>query len=336
VLPRALTSSFRFILPQRWPLFWRAALTNAALLAVAVAALAISPATVSSPLALDEAAILALGTVVVTALSVLALKTMLAPVDAVAREMASVDPLTPGARVQEQRQYPEIAAITAGFNQMADRLEAERRESVLRSLRAQEAERTRVTRELHDEVGQTLTVLLLQLVHAARAAGPEAQERLGAAQETAREALEEVRRIGHRLRPESLDDLGLPSALITLADRIAGAAGMDVEAVIDPALPELDQEQTLAIFRIAQESLTNVVRHAGASRARLRLARSADCLSLSVRDDGHGPASDAVSHGGLGGMRERALAIGGDLTLERPPDGGFEVRLDVPCAGALA
>lgn len=336
VLPRALTS-LKFQLPQGWPLFWRVALTNGVILSAAVAVLALSPATVSSPLALDEGLILLGGGIAVTAVSLLALRRALLPLAAVASHMASLDPLSPGARVREDKQYREIAAITSGFNQMVDRLEAERRESASRALRAQEGERTRVTGELHDVVGQTLTVLMLQLMYAARVAGPEAQERLSRAQDTARDALEEVRRIGQELRPESLDDLGLPSALVTLADKVSGAAGVAIEATVDADIPELDSEQSLAIFRVAQESLTNVVRHANASTARVRLGRSGDGVSLSVRDDGRGAPPGSSPNGGLRSMRERALAVGGQLVLERPASGGFEVRLDVPCvAGAPA
>lgn len=336
MLPRALTS-LKFELPKGWPLFWRVALTNGAILCVAAVALALSPATVSSPLARDEALILFGGTIAVTAVSVLALRRAFAPLAAVAREMATVDPLTPGVRVHEGRQYREIQAITAGFNQMAYRLEAERRESASRALQAQEGERTRVTGELHDGVGQTLTVLMLQLMYAARVAGPEAQERLNRAQDTARDALEEVRRIGQQLRPESLDDLGLPSALVTLADRVSGAAGVRIEATVDQDIPKLDQEQSLAIFRVAQESLTNVVRHAHAGTALVRLTRSGDGVSLSVRDDGRGAIADSSPNGGVRSMRERAVAVGGRLALGQAPGGGFEVRLDVPCTiGAAA
>jgi two-component system sensor histidine kinase UhpB len=322
--------------PAGVPLFWRVALSSGAVFSAAVLALALSPATVSVPVAPDEAITLAVGTVAVIGINLFALRRSFAPLAAVARQMASVDPLAPGARVHQGREYREISAITSGFNQMVDRLEVERRESALRAHRIIEAERGRVTRELHDEVGQTLTVLLLQLVHVARVAGPEAQERLEQTQQTARAALLEVRRIGHHLRPESLDDLGLRGALMTLADRVSAAAAIKVDAVIDEGLPELDQEAALAVFRIAQESLTNVMRHSGAATARVRLERAGPDVLLSVRDDGRVTAPPIAANTGIRSMRERALAIGGRLTLEYPRAGGVEVRLLVPRVGALA
>jgi two-component system sensor histidine kinase UhpB len=338
--------------PRSSSLFWRVAITNGVIFSAGVLLFALSPATVSSPVAADEAAVLAAGTIATVAANLFALRRALAPLAGVAEQMASVDPLSPATRVGEGDQYREIAAITASFNEMVDRLAAERRDSSLRTLRAEEAERTRLTRELHDEVGQTLTVLLLQLMHAAKRAGDDAQPSLELAQETARDALEEVRRIGQRLRPESLDDLGLPTALVTLADRVSGAAGLDVRAEVAADLPELDQEAALAVFRIAQESLTNVVRHAGAGSASVRLERAGDGVALSVRDDGRGAAGIAGAagatgvtgptaaptgvSGGIRGMRERALAVGGRLTLDRPAGGGFEVRLELPPAAVAA
>jgi two-component system sensor histidine kinase UhpB len=208
---------------------------------------------------------------------------------------------------------------------MLDRLRTERRESSQRALRAEEAERRRIAQELHDDVGQSLTVLLLELARARRDGGDSA---LADAQGTARALLEDVRHICHELRPESLDDLGLPNALRTLAQRVSEAAGMPVEVEVDDDLSGLSPEAELVVLRIAQESLTNVVRHARASSASVSLGRSRDGVCLRVSDDGRG-LSVANAGSGIRGMRERAMSIGGQLALLPSREQGLEVRLEL-------
>ena len=142
---------------------------------------------------------------------------------------------------------------------MVERLESERRDSALRALAAQESERRRIALELHDEVGQALT-------------GGDAAARPGdveAAKEGLRAALEEVREIARRLRPEALDDLGLRNALRALVASVARDARIDVIPEIEADLPPLSPEQELVVYRVAQEALTNAVRHADAGALRL-------------------------------------------------------------------
>jgi two-component system, NarL family, sensor histidine kinase UhpB len=191
-------------------------------------------------------------------------------------------------------------------------------------LDAQESERLRVSRELHDEVGQTLTAVLLQLGRIAKHAPPELAAELEDAQERARETLEEVRRISRELRPEALDDLGLASALVALSERF----GLDVTRRLDRDLPELNEETELVIYRVAQEALTNVARHSGSEHVELELSSDNGSLTLRVLDDGCG--IDAEDGGGLRGMRERAVLVGADFSVGRRRGGGTEVRLEVP------
>jgi two-component system sensor histidine kinase UhpB len=207
---------------------------------------------------------------------------------------------------------------------MLERLESERRESTRRVLDAQESERLRVSRELHDEVGQTLTAVLLQLGRIAKRAGPELAPELEEAQERARDTLEEVRRISRELRPEALDDLGLASALVALTERF----GLEVTRRLERELPPLDEEAELVIYRVAQEALTNVARHSGSASVELELASSNGTVTLRVLDEGRG--IDAEDGGGLRGMRERAVLVGAKLRVGRRAAGGTEVRLDVP------
>jgi two-component system, NarL family, sensor histidine kinase UhpB len=218
------------------------------------------------------------------------------------------------------------------FNQMLDRLETERRESSRRVLAAQEAERRRIASGLHDEVGQVLTGILLQL-DALTAAGDDTRRvKVEEAKQSIRQALEEVRRIAQELRPELLEHLGLVSALTELSRTFTQASGVEVERRFAPDLPGLSDEAELAIYRVAQESLTNVARHADASRVELALEPGASSVVLRVVDDGGGmkAASAQDGRGGLRGMRERAVLVGGALAVKDGHSGGVEVRLEVP------
>jgi two-component system sensor histidine kinase UhpB len=248
------------------------------------------------------------------------LRHVLAPLDRLVARMRTVDLLRPGQRLAEPG-GPELAEVVATFNQMLDRLESERRDSGLRALRAQEAERRRIASGLHDEVGQVLTGVLLRLDD-------------DETKEAVRQALNEVRRIARELRPEMLEQLGLVSALTELSRRFADQAGVRVERRFADALPPLSDEAELAVYRVAQESLTNVARHAQATHVELALEPGAGSVVLRVTDDGVG-LPDAVvpnGHGGLRGMRERALLVGGALAIKSGRDGGVEVRLEVPSA----
>jgi len=152
-------------------------------------------------------------------------------------------------------------------------------------------------------------------------------------QEAARAGVEDVREIVRGLRPQALDEFGLRSALVSLAAQVTDRSGTRVRPVLADDLPRLEPEQDLAVYRVAQEGLTNVARHAGASSAELRLARAADGgVELRVRDDGRGIAPDeaATGNSGLAGMRERALLIGARLEIAGRPGEGTEVRLLIP------
>jgi two-component system sensor histidine kinase UhpB len=217
----------------------------------------------------------------------------------------------------------EVGRVLAAFNRMLDRLERERRQSGRRVLAAQEAERTRIARDLHDEVGQLLTGALLQLNSIAESA-PAHRVELDEAREAVRRALDEVRRISSELRPEMLEHLGLVSALTELSRRFADSSGLRVERRFADDLPPLSDEAELAVYRVAQESLTNVARHAQASNVLVSLGRGQGSVVLTVSDDGRGmtQAVAANGHGGLRGMRERALLVGGALAIKPSRTGG--------------
>jgi two-component system sensor histidine kinase UhpB len=314
---------------RSWPLFWRVFAVNAGLLTAIAVLLLVTPVTISFPIALTEAIVVAVGLLATIAVNAVLLRRAFAPLARLAARMELVDLLRPGQRLPAGR-ADEVGVVVAAFNRMLDRLEHERRESGRRVLAAQEAERVGIARDLHDEVGQVLTGVLLQLNSIAESA-PEHGEELDQARDAVRRALDEVRRISRELRPEMLEHLGLVSALTELSTSFARVTGVEVERRFAPSLPSLPPETELAVYRIAQESLTNVARHAGATRVVVALEPGRDSVVLRVADDGRGFGDEAPSeHGGLRGMRERALLVGGALAVRAGGSRGVEVRLEVP------
>jgi two-component system, NarL family, sensor histidine kinase UhpB len=305
-------------------------LTNAVVTAVAAVVLLFTPATVSDPAHLREVAIVVGGLSAILVINLLLLRRAFGPLERLTSLMRSVELVNPGRRVPVYGQEPEIVDLTRAFNEMLDRLESERQDSVRRSLEAQESERQRIARELHDEVGQSLTAVLLQLDRVARMAPDSVREEMGEAREVTRSSLEEVRAIAQRLRPEALDDLGLPSALAALTERVAEQTGARIENSFARPLPEANPESELVCYRIAQEALTNALRHADASLITLALAGSDAGLTLTVSDDGTG-LNGSQPGAGIQGMRERALMIGAELEMDTD-DRGTRVRLRVPAA----
>ena len=320
---------------HRTTLFRRLFLTYAVVVGLAVAVLVLAPITVSVPTALTELAVI-LGGFLATLLIFRAfLQRALAPLQTLTQVMHEVDPLAPGQRIDVDAGDAEVVALAEAFNEMLDRLEGERRDSGRRALAAQEAERRRIARELHDEIGQLLTGLILRGETLARRAPEELRADVVGLREGAREAAEEVRLIARRLRPEALDELGLQSALLALCTTVAEPAGLEVERRFERDLP-LTSEEELVIYRVAQESLTNVVRHAGARHVTLTLGSSPDGgVVLVVRDDGVGISAHAASDSnGIRGMRERALLVEAQLTVRAVEPHGTEVSLQLPAREA--
>ena len=320
------------------PLYWRVFAVNAGLLTAIAVLLIVTPVTISFPIAVVEAVGVLAGLVVTIGVNAVLLRHAFAPLARLAQRMETVDLLRPGQRLQVFRD-DEIGSVVATFNRMLDRLESERQESGRRVLAAQEAERTGIARDLHDEVGQVLTGVLLQLNSIAEAA-PEHEEGLAEARQSVRRALEEVRRISRDLRPEMLEHLGLVSALTELTTSFARATGLEIERRFASSLPKLPPEVELSIYRIAQESLTNIARHAHARRVVIAVEPGNHSVVLRVADDGRGFAATPVEQGGLRSMRERAVLVDGALAIKPAPEGGVEVRLEVPIrpragAGAL-
>ena len=315
---------------QAIPLLWRVSLTNAVVLMIATVALALAPGvTVSIPITFSELIVLICGMVAMMVLSVVLVRPAFGPLHTVAEAMRGWDPLQPGPRVPVVG-GPDVATLARTFNEMLDRLEAERRESARQALRVQEGERTRVARELHDEVGQTLTAMMLQIESLAAKIPEDLRDELDELRETARLGATDVRRIAVRLRPEALEDLGLQSALSALATSFGEHAGLRIDRRLQ-RVDSLSEEQELVVYRVAQEALTNVARHARASTVELSLDQDQGEVTLRVCDNGRGLPADALaSTTGIRGMRERALLIGAQLSIVSPAAGGTELVLRVP------
>lgn len=207
-------------------------------------------------------------------------------------------------------------------------------------IRVQEQERRTLARELHDELGQTCTALRVEAALVARLPGVPgpavaAAARIGAGAEALQHG---VRQMLHRLRPADLDALGLPGALEALAASWQATSGVDCRVTVGEGLAALGDAADVAVFRVAQEALTNVMRHARAHRVDVVLEAGADgAVTLSVRDDGIGMDPQAPRAGlGLLGAQERAAALGGSLTLDSAPGRGLALVLRLPPGVARA
>jgi signal transduction histidine kinase len=230
------------------------------------------------------------------------------------------------------------SVITADID-VTDRMREQER---LRALTARvqevrEEEKGRIARDLHDELGQLLTALQLELRGAEAAAeelGPQAGslvDRLVAASTLGDATVQEVQRIAHDLRSEALDSVGLDAALRQELRSFRRRTGLEVVESLLP-VEGLDRRAATALFRIAQEALTNVARHAGARRVEVGLSASGDRVILTIADDGHGFAEGEPGPGRLGllGMRERATELGGYVTVGPAPSGGTRVLATLP------
>jgi signal transduction histidine kinase len=204
-------------------------------------------------------------------------------------------------------------------------------DALRRVVEAQELERRRLARELHDQTGQELTSVLLGLKAVEEAASDEERaEALAAVREQVVETLHDVRRLAVELRPKALDDFGLVAALEHLRDTFSEQTGMrvDLEANVGDRLPS---DVETALYRIVQESLTNIVKHAQARTVSIILARGGHAVTAVIEDDGRGFTPDDDSEGlGLLGMGERLALLGGKLKLETSPGSGTTIVAEVP------
>src|SRR3954449_10507080 len=297
--------------------------------ATAIVAALLAPAGVAA--APSRAVLIVLAVAAAVLLNSLLLRRRLSPLDRLLATMDRVDLTSPGQRACAPENAPrEIEHLTADFNRMLERLEEERREAGRAVLRAQEAERARTAQDLHDEVNQALTAILLRLQAAALDVPHGLRSELKEIQTLAQQAMEELLTLARQLRPTALDDHGLVPALASQVSDFGERTGIRASFHRHGDLPSLSDEEQLVLYRVTQESLSNVVQHSRASSVRVELS-SIGRTVLRVRDDGCGfavPANGTPRTSlGVSGMRERALLVGGRLNVFSAPGEGTTIEL---------
>ncbi len=315
---------------RRGTLLTQVLLANLLLIAAAVIAASIASNPDSS--LRDSASIgLVLGFAVAatTALNIFLLARRFEPLERLAAEMESADLSKPPEPPVVTSGSKEVLSLEHSFHSMLERLEAERRGAANAALSAQERERERIARDLHDEVNQALTALLLRLEAVRRQTeDPETEAELAEIGSLISRAMRELLDIARGLRPTTLDDLGLKAALATLVEEVEREGGISAGFEAEGSFDELPDDVQLVTYRVAQEAMTNVIQHADAEHLRVRLIGTGEALELRVSDDGVGyDGSRASEQLGIAGMRERALLCGGRLTVESEPGAGTRVTL---------
>jgi two-component system, NarL family, sensor histidine kinase UhpB len=259
------------------------------------------------------------------------LRRRLEPMGRLVEAMSGADLASPGIRADIGRgAASEVHRLTADFNRMMGRLEHERRESGRAVLRAQEQERSRIAQDLHDEVNQALTGILLRLEATMSDAPLHLVPELEETKQLATQAMDELLHLARELRPTALDDHGLVPALATQIATFGERTGIRARFQRPTGeIPRLSDEEQLVIYRVTQESLSNIAQHACASRVDIELNFVGRTV-LRVRDDGRGfmtVNSNGRNRLGVSGMRERALLVGGSLAIFSTPGEGTTIEL---------
>jgi two-component system, NarL family, sensor histidine kinase UhpB len=322
----------------RFPLFYKILVANAGIMAVVMgAAVVVTQADLNTD-GTRLLALFALGLLASIGTNAVILKLALLPLKRLQQTAEQVQAGNSSARAaSSQLADQDLVRLTTTFNSMLESAETYRRrlrETAQRALAAQEEERKRIARELHDGIAQTLAAFRVR-VRVARAledqeARDQLLERLGT---DLGEATEEVRRIAQGLRPPALDMLGLAPAIESCVRAIGDAAGLALHAEVEAVEGLLSPEAELVLYRIVQESLSNVARHSSAGSVLVRLGYANGFVTATVEDDGRGfDVASEMSSGGLGlfGMQERAGYVGGAVEIESEPGRGTRVRAVIP------
>ncbi|MBA2349340.1 MAG: sensor histidine kinase [Solirubrobacterales bacterium] len=312
------------------PLHHQILAVNAALVITAVLAAIVAARLDFSEVAESRQFMVLIAAILATVLvNGVVLRRRFAPLGELIETMERVDLTNPGVRtVPLSADSADVIRLREAFNRMLARLEEERVSGASAVLRAQEAERGRLARDLHDEANQALTGVLLRLQASTHRAPPELAAELRETQEACNQAMQELLRLARELRPTALDDHGLEAALRTQVERFGHEAGvtatLDLAAGLDDAM---DTDGQLVTYRVVQESLSNVVQHAQASSVHVEVRRRDGRAVVRIIDDGQGIGQRCASGFGLAGMRERALLAGGTLTVMSAPGRGTTVEL---------
>ena len=253
------------------------------------------------------------------------------PLERLIDRIERIDPAEPSTFELGGDPVKEIDRLAESFHSLLRRVHEERSRSGKLVLRAQEEERRRVARDLHDEVNQALAAILLRLEALAHDSPPERADEVAELKRLASQAMDELLNLARVLRPAALDDHGLVPAIESQLKAFERRTGIGVQLTAKGDPTALGEEQQTALYRVAQEALVNAGRHGGATRVEVELAAGAGGAELHVRDDGSGfdPAAVRVGGSGLGleGMAERARLVGGELDVRSAPGAGTEVTL---------
>jgi two-component system sensor histidine kinase UhpB len=278
-----------------------------------------------------EFALLAMAGILALLLNILMLQRRFSPLDELIREIEAIDPSEPATLKAPEEPVEEVERLAHAFAKLLERIEAERRRAGRLQLRAQEEERKRVARDLHDEVNQALTAILLRLEALTHVAPPRLRDELAETKGLANQAMGELLQLARQLRPTALDDHGFVTAIEEQLRRFKAQHGIDAKLSTRGDLEDLGSDQQLVLYRVTQEALNNVVRHAGASSVSVDITRVDGSVALEVTDDGAGfVAGDELRGLGLDGMAERARLVDGDFEIETEPGRGTKLRLRVP------
>lgn len=309
------------------PLFWKLFFINTAVVLGGAGLLAFTPLTIGHPPQASEVGYLALGALTLLLMYAAFVGVSLQPLAELREDIEAIVDLDDEQPLRVVG-HDEVAQMATSFNGLLERLSAERTLTARASIVAQEEERARIAGELHDDIGQTLTFLLLRLSMLAGQVPAELRADVESITAAAREGLDEVRAISRRLRPAALAELGLIAALDNLVAKL-DTAGLSVTVDLQPGLVA-HEERDLALYRIAQEALSNVVRHAHATRVSISVSHGAQDVELVVTDDGMGV--DGEWGVGSYSMRERARVLGGTFERIATAGVGITVRVCLPIA----
>jgi two-component system sensor histidine kinase UhpB len=278
---------------------------------------------------------IAISIVLLLVVNMILLRRQFSPLETLIARLEEIDPAQPTAQfVIPRTTVEEVERLAITFRRLLRRIEDERRRSGRLVLRAQEDERRRLARDLHDEVNQALTAILLRLQALSEDAPEALAPQIVELKSLVNQAMEELLRLARQLRPASLDDLGLIAAIEGQLARFSEQTGIQAVLHSEGAPEAINEDQQTVIYRVVQEALSNTAQHSGASFVDFELrVFPSHGVELRVRDNGHGFDSRAQADAGrlgLSGMAERARLVGGELTVTSAPGTGTRVRLYIP------
>jgi two-component system sensor histidine kinase UhpB len=276
--------------------------------------------------------VLALAIVLTFCVNLWMLQKRFDPLERLVDRLESIDPTAPATFDFGDDAATEVDRLAASFRRLLERVDNERRRSGKLVLRGQEEERRRVARDLHDEVNQALTGILLRLEALAQDVPPDQRPQVAELKHLTGQAMDELLRLARQLRPTALDDHGLAPAIEAQVRGFAERTGVEAHVAVNGDPSGLDEETQTVVYRVAQEALSNAAQHAQPGRIDVELNTGDDGVELRVRDDGEGFDPLAVRAGGLGldGMAERARLAGGVLDLHSERGAGTELTLRLP------